>query len=273
MRIVSVPPSLHLNGKTSKLATWSMLLALASCGCAGFWDEVTSRNRDLKGYFRPPDPMVTIAKNPDGAKRALALAELREPTAAGDTPEQKEIYFKILTTAALNDPDQLCRLGAIRALGKCKNPRGVHILEDVIQQKLPFEPDINSVIRQQALSSLEETELPEARTWLIRVARQPNATGTFQDQQQILDERLAALRGLGKFKQSDATETLLNVLETEKDVALRDRAHQSLQQATGKRLPPEAVAWRDFLHGSNTEPYREPNPIQRAVNWVEDWFH
>ena len=33
-------------------------------------------------------------------------------------------------------------------------------------------------------------------------------------------------------------------------LALRDRAHESLQEATGKDLPAEAEAWADFLHQS-----------------------
>jgi hypothetical protein len=254
--------------------TGAVLAALASCGCVGFWDEVTSHNRDLKGYFIKQDPMVVIRDSPDGAKRGRAIASLKEPLANGGNQEQEEVYFKILTTEALQEKDPLCRLGAVKALGNCKNPRAVTILEDVIQQQLPFPPEMNSVIRQQALTSLEGTEQPEARRWLIKVARQPNASGAYVDQQQILDERLTAIRGLSKFKQSDSAYTLLYVLETEKDVALRDRANQSLMAVTGKHLPPDAKLWAEVLSNPKSDLGQPPNPIQRAVNWAEDlWLH
>jgi len=249
------------------------LATLATTGCAGFWDEVTSRNRDLKAYFYPPEPRVVLQKSTDGAKRAQALIALKEPLANGGTQEEEETYLKLLTKSALDDGDPQVRLGAIRALGKCKNPRAVRILEDVFQQRLPFMADVNSIIRQQALTSLEGTGLPEARHWLIRVARQPQGDGSYQDKQQVLDERLTALRGLSRFKQSDSTETLVFVLETEKDVALRDRACESLRTITGKRLPPDAVAWKDLLHDPNTNLHKEPSMIQRATNWVDDLFH
>ncbi len=93
------------------------------------------------------------------------------------------------------------------------------------------------------------------------------------DKQQILDERLTALRGLSKFKQADSAYTLLYVLETEKDVALRDRAHQSLVAVTGKHLPADAKLWAEVLNNPKSELGKEPNPIQRAVGWVEDLFH
>ncbi|HMF17437.1 MAG TPA: HEAT repeat domain-containing protein [Gemmataceae bacterium] len=256
-----------------RVLTWASLAALANCGCVGFWDEVTSHNRDLKGYFIKQDPMVVIRDSPDGAKRGRAMASLKEPLTNGGNQEQEEIYFKILKTGALQDKDPLIRLGAVKALGNCKNPRAVAILEDVIQQQLPFPAEMNTVIRQQALTSLEGTEQPEARNWLIKVARQPNATGAYVDQQQILDERLTAIRGLSKFKQSDSVYTLLYVLETEKDVALRDRANQSLEAATGKHLPPDAKLWAEVLNNPKSDLGKPPNPIERAVNWVEDWFH
>ena len=103
---------------------WSLRLAgvalatLTTCGCASFWEEVTSRNRDMKGYFFKPEPLVILSKSTDGAKRAQALAALREPLSHGGSKEEQEKLLQILTVAALGDPgakDPLCRLGAIRA--------------------------------------------------------------------------------------------------------------------------------------------------------------
>lgn len=247
-----------------------MALGLSAAGCATFWDDVvTNRNRDIKGYFKKPDPLTVIDNSSDGAKRGQALASLAEPLQHGGTQEQQDQYLRFLSMAALKDRESLCRLGAIRGLGNWKDPRAVKVLEDAYLQRLPFASEINSIIRQQVLASLEETGSSEARHLLIRVARQPNATGSYQERQQVLDERLSAIRALGKFKQYDATETLLDVLEREKDVALRDRAQQSLRAATGKNLPAEASAWREYLHDSEHNKAPEPNLIQRVVGWVK----
>ena len=58
----------------------------------------------------------------------------------------------------------------------------------------------------------------------------------------------AAARALGKFSHYQATEALVRVMQNEKDIALRDRAHESLQIATGKKLPPDAKEWEQLLH-------------------------
>ena len=86
----------------------------------------------------------------------------------------------------------------------------------------------------------------------------PTDSGTSeQDRQFYLDERIAAARALGKTPNYQATEALVQILKTEKDVALRDQAHESLQMATGHKLPAEAAAWEQLL--------RESDPGRGAV--------
>src|SRR5207247_1173222 len=117
--------------------------------------------------------------------------------------------------------------------------------------------------------ALQETGNSEARHLLIKVAKQPGAEGSFQDRQQTVDERLTAIRALAKFNQGDSTQALIYVLETEKDVALRDAAKESLQTLTGKTLP--AQAWQDRLDTRPTQQAtREPNFIQRVFGRSED---
>jgi hypothetical protein len=246
-------------------------LMLAGAGCVGFWDEVTSRNRDMKGYFHPPAPTVVLQNSSDGARRAKALRELPEPMQHGGTAKDQEAYIALMTRSAQQDFDPLVRLGAIRALAKSHDPRAVAILENAYYQAPTFTPEITSIVRQHVLSALEQTGNPDARQLLLRIAgNEVEVTGTSQDQQQVLDERLTALRGLARFKQYDVTETLVRVLEREKDIALRDRAHRSLQAVTGKHLPPDAQAWRDFLSDPKNNHFHEPNVIQRVVDWWND---
>jgi hypothetical protein len=243
-----------------------VFLIVGMSGCAGLWDEITSNNRDLHGYFFKPDPLVIIRDSNDGAKRGQALATLKEPLQNGGNQADQEVYIKILTVAATSDREPLCRLGAIRALAGYKDPRAARALEDVYQQRLPFGPDFNTVIRQQALASLEKTGDPDSRHLLIRVARQPGGAveASQIDRQQTLDERLTAIRALAKYKQADAIETLVYLMETEKDVAIKGRAHESLQTATGKNLPADARAWRELM-ANPASLAQEPNLIQRVM--------
>jgi hypothetical protein len=272
----------RLSGTQTTLACWQMAAMALSClalaGCAGLWDELTSKHRDLKSYFKKPPPMVVL-KDPDadGFKKGQALASLVEPLQNGGTQAQQDETLKILNTYALTSDDALCRLGAVRALGKWKDTRAVTILDDLFLQNLPFDENIQSIVRQQVLASLEETGNPEARHRLILVARQPfrtqTETGAKADVQRVLDEKLTAIRALGSFKQSDAVDTLISILEkqkedaTERDVALSDRAWASLKKATGRDLPPDPAVWREFLADPNNPRFAPPSLIEKVVFW------
>jgi HEAT repeat protein len=243
----------------------AVAFALGVSGCASFWDDLTNRNHSWKSVFVKEEPLQVLARSSDGGKRGRALAALREPLQHGGTQVEQEKYLEFLGTAALHDNEPLCRLGAISALGKYKDPRAVKILEDVYLQRLPFTPEYNTIIRQKAIVALEQTGNPEARHLLIRVARQPGAApeGSFADRQQTIDERLAAIRALSRYKQYDSCEALVYVLETEKDVALRGSAHESLETITGKDLPAEARAWRDFFDRRDATA-RQPGLLDRV---------
>lgn len=252
------------------LCSWAgALLLVGVCGCASFWDEVTSRNFEFKNLYSAPDPLVVLRDSNDGARRGQALARLKEPSQHGGSAEQQELYLQILTKAALEEREPLCRLGAIRALGSYKDARAAKVLEDVYLQRLPFTPEINSVVRQQALASLVQTGHPDARHLLVRVARQPSGANesSFTDRQQTQDERLTAIRGLAKYPTYDSFETLVHIMETEKDVALRGRAHESLQAATGKHLPADAKVWRELLANPNAQAAQGGGVLDRVLFW------
>ena len=253
--------------RTLRRFWWSAFL-LAACGCVNFWDEVTSNNFDFKNLFFKEDPLLVLRDSSDGHKRSKALGMLVEPPPDDANKELHEVQIKILTKSVLEDPNPLCRLGAIRALGTYKDPRAARVLEEVYQQRLPFIPEHNTVIRQQALASLVETGNQDSLSLLVRVARSPSGSveASLTDRQQTQDERLTAIRGLGKFSKSDSIETLVYIMETEKDVALHDRAYDSLKQATGKRLPDDAKAWRELAQNpQQIQP--EPNVLERVMFW------
>jgi hypothetical protein len=222
---------------------------LAHAGCANFWDEVTSRDFHFKDVFaQRPDPLWVVRNSPDGDKRAKALRALQEPLAHGGTAEQQEVVVPVLLYAAAKDTQPLCRLAAVQSLRTFKDPRAVEGIKDAYYRAGSFNPETANVIRCQALEALGETSSPAAVDLLVQVLREPPVEGPDPDRQQKLDERIAAAHALGHFKSYQATEALVGVLRTDQDVALRQRANESLQAATGKDFPADARVWADFLH-------------------------
>jgi HEAT repeat protein len=224
---------------------------LPLCGCAGLWDDVTSRDFSFTAFFNKPNPLLVLHESTDGDQRAKALRALHEPKQYGGTDQEQEAVVKILVAAASTEHQPLCRLAAIQALGHFKDPRAVEGLTAAFYNSGSFLPETAAMIRAQAMTALGETRNPAAVELLARVVREPPAEGPDADRQLTLDVRVAAARALANFNQYQATEALLHVLQTERDVALRDCAHRSLQTATGKDLPPDAKQWEAVLRPGN----------------------
>jgi hypothetical protein len=257
-----------------KLSSRIRSAILAFCpvigGCATFWDDVTSRDFDVTSIFVKPNPFLVLRDSIDGDKRARALRALHEPKQHGGTDQEQEAVLNILTTAATAEKQPLCRLAAIQSLGHFKDPRAVDGLITSFYNAGNFAPETASVIRCQAVKALGQTGNPAALELLAKVVREPPAEGTDLERQLTLDVRIAAARALGGFSHYQATEALVQVLRAEKDVALRDCAHQSLQTVTGKRLPPDAKSWEEVLHDNGSQHLAEdPTKKNRAFGWVQ----
>ena len=249
-------PSTKERGPTAgRFRSAACLVALAWCpwlgGCAGFWDDVTSRDFHVKDWFRKPDPLTVLRESSDGDKRVNALRALREPAQNGGSSDEQDMVLKLLAAASVNERHERCRLAAVQSLGRFQDPRAVEALKLAYERAGTFPPEQATRIRCQTLTALGQAGNADAVDFLVRVVRQPPidpVKGSEKEKQLALDERIAAARALGNFRQYQATEALLEVLQREKDVALRDRAHESLQAATGKSLPRDAKAWEEFLH-------------------------
>jgi HEAT repeat protein len=226
----------------------------ALSGCAGFWDEITSRDFKFKDAFKKaPEPMWVIRNSNDGDKKSKALRSLKEPLQNGGTQAQQDEVVQVLTVTATSDPQPLCRMAAIDALQHFKDPRAARALMDAWERASYFQrerPETMATLRCQALAALGVNGNPAAVDLLVRILKEPPQTGLERDKQDTLDERIAAARALAHFPQYQAAEALVTVLRTDQDVALRNRATESLQEMTGKDLPPDAQAWADFLHTS-----------------------
>lgn len=256
-------------------------ILLASAGCAATWDEITSRERDfayITGWGKP-NPLVVIRDSNDGARRAEAITELREPLRHGGNAQDQEAYLNILNKIAKEDREPICRLAAIRALGKFKDPRAARTLEEVYHEgSVPatpdnlrvvrFNQDINSMIRKEALVGLEAIHDPESRHLLIRVARQPGpaVSADTVDRQQTQDEKVVAIRALKHYRQQESIDALVHVLKSEKDVALRDCALNSLEDVTGKKWPADRETWLREDVRPQPSMAGESSVIQRVTN-------
>jgi hypothetical protein len=223
------------------------VVCLAACGCASTWDEMTSRDFKMKMLYTKKDPLEVLRDSTDGNERSVALASLREPLQSGGTQKDQDIVIDILKSSATRDQEPLCRMAAVRSLGHFKDPRAGEILETAYLQNLTFAQEMNGLIRQQCLVSLAETGGPVALHRLVLVAKEPPANGHEAERQETLDRRLTAVRGLAKFKDPEAVATLAYVLKSEKDIAMRDRAHQSLEVCTGKHYSADSPQWAAYL--------------------------
>src|SRR5262249_17765446 len=149
-----------------------------ACGCAGLWDEVTSRDFTFDALFNKPNPMLVLRDSPDGDKRAQALQALREPRQYGGSDAEQDAVGKILVAAATTEKQPLCRLAAIESLGHFKDPRAVGGLKEAFYNANSFTPDTATVVRCRALAALGETGSPDALELLVRVVREPQAEGS-----------------------------------------------------------------------------------------------
>jgi hypothetical protein len=236
------------------------LCSLGLVGCANFWDDFTAHDFSVKQWFTTPDPLVVLKDSEqysNGNLRYKALASLQEPLQHGGTEKEQEAIFQILEVAATKDEAPLCRLSALSSLGHFKDPRAAQVIDTVYLQQLPFTKEINTRVKEQCLTSLIETGGPIAQQRLILVAKEPPTISNSKDYQETLDRQLVAIRGLANFKTPEAEAALAYVLCSKKpdgsdrshqyDIALRDRAHQSLVTCTGKDLPADSAVWANYV--------------------------
>jgi HEAT repeat protein len=244
-------------------------VCLLASGCAGFVDEITAKNFSLREKIHPPDPMLVLrTRRADGDAFAKAIHKIKEPLKAGrGQPEQDEV-MQILTETATADPRPFCRLAAIDALGRFDDSRGSAVLMQAYQGASAFPSDNANLIRCAAMTSMGGKNTPECLALLEHVAstkKAPAASGIRPvklegdeeltkalgdydpDAQAARDARITAVRALGKSKDPKAIPGLIALLD-EKDVALHDRAHEALEQITGRRnVAATAESWRAAL--------------------------
>jgi HEAT repeat protein len=272
--------------------------ALGLAGCAGTYDLVTSqrfKDRPFHTLFSSDDPVEVLEKVQEGDDRVRAMRNLKEPRENGGSAAQQDRVIAILQASATTEKRPLCRLAAVEALARFKDPRAGQILiaayhnapldggpAATVGSPAPvspaavsglgirtavstFTPETVTTLQCRSLEALGKNRSPEGLQLLLQVAaaptERPKANGvepagalmSLEAQNQPseadrTDVRLAAIRALGNYeKDPAATRALVGVLRTEKDVAVRGRAHESLVKITGQDLPADGQVWADWL--------------------------
>jgi HEAT repeat protein len=224
---------------------------LGACGCANFWDQVTSRNFKVKDLFTKREAMVVLRTSGDGDERAQALLKLKEPIRNGGTQQLQDEVMELLANTAVRDPQPLCRLAAIQKLGEFKDDRNLKPLQDAFYNAGDFGSTTPAAtrIQCQALAALGQTGNPAAVPFLIEKLKEPPALRSDLAQQRT-DRCTAAARSLARMHDPRGNEALAQILRNDKeDLAVRERALLALQDSTGQRLPADFQAWEDYLHG------------------------
>jgi HEAT repeat protein len=125
-------------------------------------------------------------------------------------------------------------------------------------RRAAFTPEDVTAIQCRSLEALGEGRSPAGLTLLCEVAATPIARAESKETHDLLNPlgegvnreavRVAAVRALGNYRgDRQAAETLIRILQNEKDVVLRSRAYESLVNVTGERLPPDAQVWQDWI--------------------------
>lgn len=248
-------------GRASRWAAGLALAGLAGCAGPNLWDDVTSRDFKFKAMFSAsPDPMTVLRESSDGDARAKALAALKEPRANGRPDAEQEEAIQLLTRTAVTDPQPLCRAAAIRTLGRFRDERAVPALVQAYDTAGQLPSEVAGALQSQALAALGETRQPAAVAVLVKTATQPTpAEASDRERQVVRDRRLAAVRALKNFEGSpDVASAMARLSESERDVALRDRARETYVKVTCKE-PPAAGA------GGEAAPPEAPPPAVGGV--------
>lgn len=185
---------------TRMILSGTAVAALGLGGCAGTYDTITSqrfKERPFHTLFSSDDPIYVLENVQEGDARVRAMKKLKEPKEHGGSTVAQDKAIAILQASATTDKRPLCRLAAVDALSRFKDPRAGVILITAYQNApydsppVPgaapeisttasfagvkgaisnFTPETVTGIQCLVLQSLGEQRGPDSLNLLIRVA-------------------------------------------------------------------------------------------------------
>jgi hypothetical protein len=283
-----------------------LCLGMQLVGCAYTKEKISSRSFREKPFatlFSKEEPMLVLREKSEGDARIRAMQNLKEPARNGGSQQDQEEAIKILEQTVTMDSSGLCRLTALETLSQFQDPRvpeilvrayhhsqGVEVASATMNEIVPvglqgrlkknatpFTPETITTLQSRSLESLGKTRSEEGLKLLCEVAAKPAKRKEAKEDDLFpepdegvnqFDIRLAAIRSLGEYRgEPRAAAALYQVLSQEKDVALKNRAHEGLKKVTGQNFPPNLEMWKNWLdqavpHGGPVAPPVSQNPIQ-----------
>jgi hypothetical protein len=228
------------------------------------WDDVTSRTFRVSSIWERNDPMTVLHESTDGDDRAKALRALKEPRANGGNDVEQDRVLQVLSQSAVSDPQPLCRLAAVQTLGRFSDPRAVQILVAAYEAAPQLPSEVSGAIQCAALTSLGAARQQTAITFLVRAATEPLPTQVIERElNQARDTRLAAVRALKNYQGSpEVADAMAQLLRSERDVAMLDRARDTYVKVTGREPPLESPP--SPTSPPNSNPFKPDNDVKLA---------
>jgi hypothetical protein len=195
----------------------------------------------------PPSVLLPRTKSDQPDERREALQAIAADRSARVVPEVVAIFC----LRAKDDPDPMVRSAAVHGLADMDGPDVIPTLGMVLAR------DGSPYVRVDAAAALGRHSQPECMAPLAQALR--------SDEQG--DVRIAAAEALRGFRDKSAAEALVAALADE-DLAVAQRAWESLRYMTGQDLPRQVRPWGDFL-ASATDPfqsYGKPPPVPAGQN-------
>jgi hypothetical protein len=270
---------------------------LGLAGCAGTYDLVTSqrfKERPFHTLFTSEDPIEVLETVPEGDARVRAMRNLKEPRENGGTAAQQDKVIAILQASATTEKRSLCRLAAVEALTRFKDPRAAQILVAAYQQAphdtpqttgthtgvapagvsglgvraavSSFTPDTVTTIRCQALEGLGKNRTPEGLQLLVQIATGPGGPAKLSSVEPA--GGLASLEGVSVPSEMDRTDVRLAAIRA---LAHYENDQTAIRALVGVLRVEKDVAIRGRAHEALVSITHQDLPPdgQAWANWME----
>src|SRR5262245_50578311 len=141
-------------------ASWALgaatLLSFTAAGCqsGGIWDDIKNRDFRVRDMVSRQDSLTVLETDSNGDARARAMRKLKEPMQNGGSQEQQDKAMQMLTEGATTDNRAVCRLAAIDALKRMRDPRATTALIQAYYNATSFQLDVANTIRVEAVTAL-----------------------------------------------------------------------------------------------------------------------
>ena len=158
--------------------------------------------------------------------RVQQIEALGQRASRGDAEQASEIARQLALELRPDQPTAI-RSAIIRTLGRINSPAAVTGLRTGIQDPEPM-------LRSEACRSLARIDAPAAMDLLVETLARDTDT----------DVRLAAVRGLGEYRNPKALEALGGALD-DRDPAVQYLAMQSMERVTGQKAGYDVRQWKE----------------------------